>query len=497
MKLLYGNLKILMILTLPVMFFASCSEDEIEPVAPTSGFAFDTNEMTVTFANTSENADSYTWNFGDGETSTEENPTHTYSKGGTYTVKLTAVSDNGHDLESKNVTVVWPGPAPIAEYSFEKDGLTVNFTNASENAVSYKWEFGNNYSSTDESPSHTYTAPGTYTVILTAIGEDGTEVEVSKEISVVPAPKTNFSFGADGLTVIFTNSSEYATSYKWDFGDGNTSTEEHPTHTFAAGGTYTIVLTATGEDGTEVEASEEVTVEEPGPMYNIVFVTDDDNDDEQILWLQGEGFIVTTYYNSSLSSAPQADIDMLNAAELVIIGRSVSSGDFDGDDKSAWNALTVPVILNSQWAARDNRLNWFDNDGNPDAHAPEVAELVRAQIQEPEDVVFEGVTIGGDNLLPWLTTPVNLIYLATATNGKVLAVSAPGNADSAEGGAMLFVRFETGTEFYTGAGDAPAGPRTYFGFGADEGGTSYYWQLSDEAKQVYLNEIYRMVEPAE
>ncbi|MCX2679824.1 DUF4998 domain-containing protein [Galbibacter sp. EGI 63066] len=232
----------------------------------------------------------------------------------------------------------------------------------------------------------------------------------------------------------------------------------------------------------------------PVPMPKLVFVTDDSNDNEQIEWLREQGFHVTTYYNSSFGSAPQEDIDMLNAVDLVIIGRSGNSGDFDGEEKTGWNALTVPLILNSQWAARDNRMNWFNNDGNPAAYDPGGGAIVRAQIQQPGDIAFEGVTLD-NNLLPWLNTPVNLLYVdsTTPTNGEVLAVGAPGDAESEEGGAMLFVRFELGTEFYTGAGDAPAGPRTYFGFGADTD-ASYYWQLTDETKQVYLNEIKRMLE---
>lgn len=494
MEPIYGNLKILMILALSAIFFASCSEDEVVAVDPTANFIFEVEERTVTFTNTSENAQSYNWNFGDGGTSTEEHPTHTFSQNGTYTIKLTAVGEGGHDLESKEVTVDVPVPTPTADYNFEVEELTVTFTNASENAVSYEWDFGDNNTSTDENPIHTYTAPGTYNVVLTTIGQDGIEAEASLEVTVVNTPTADFTYEADQLKVIFANLSKNATSYAWDFGDGNTSNEQHPTYIYSEEGTYTVVLTATGEDGTEAEASKEVTVELPAGT--IVFVTDDSNDNEQIEWLREQNYIVTTYYNSSFSTAPQADIDMLNSADLVIIGRSGSSGDFAGENKIAWNELTAPLILNSQWIARDSRMNWFSNAGDPAAYNPNPSEIIRAQIQEPGDVAFEGVTIG-NNLLPWLDTPVNLLYVGTPTSGKVLATGAPGDAESEEGGPLLFVRFDAGIEFYSGAGDAPAGPRTYFGFGADEGGTSYYWQLTDEAKQVYLNEIHRMVESGE
>ncbi len=482
-----------MILALSAMCFISCSEEEMEPVEPIAGFSTVTNELTATFTNSSENVRSYSWNFGDGNTSTEESPSHDYEDAGIYTVVLTATGANGKIVEAdEDITII---ENLKADYTFEKEYLMVTFTNASENAVSYSWDFGDGNTSTEKSPIHTYEAPGTYTVTLSATAQGGTIVEISQEITVEGPPMADYTFDDEGLTVNFTNISENVVTYSWDFGDGNTSTEENPSHTYAGEGTYTVVLTATSEDGLVVETSQEVTVEIPvdTSLYTIVFVTDDALDDDQIGWIEEKGFKVIRYYNNALSTAPQEDIDMLNAADLVIIGRSGSSGDFDGNDKIAWNAITTPLILNSQWGARNNRLNWFDNAGNPAAYNPEGGEVVRALIHEPDDLAFDEGTIGEDNLLPWLDSPVNLLYTNTATNGQVLAASAAGDGGSTEGGAMLFVRFETGTEFYAGAGESASGPRTYFGFGADEGGVSYYWQLTDEAKAVYFEEIIRLV----
>ncbi|MDN3669513.1 PKD domain-containing protein [Echinicola jeungdonensis] len=492
MEKIYRNLRFLMILALSAMFFISCSEDEMEPVEPSAGFTYTADQLDINFANNSENVSSYSWNFGDGNTSTEESPSHTYGAAGTYTVVLTAKGINGKTVEAdQDITIV---EDLTADYTVEKEYLDVAFTNTSENAVSFTWNFGDGNTSTEENPSHTYAEAGTYTVVLTATAQGGTEVETSKEVTVVPPPAADYTFDDEGLTVNFTNASENVVTYSWDFGDGNTSTEENPTHTYAEEGTYTVTLTATSEDGTEVVTSKEVTVEVPvdTSLYSIVFITDDSNDDEQIAWLQEKGFNVTIYYNSTLSTAPQEDIDMLNAADLIVIGRSGSSSHFDGDDKTAWNALTAPIILNSQWAARNNRLNWFDNNGNPVRYNPGGGELINAQIQQPDDEAFEEVAIGEENLLPWINTPVNLLYVNTTPNGEVLAESAVAAGGDPGAGAMLFVRFEANTEFYAGSGDTPAGPRTYFGFGADEDG-SYYWQLTEEAKAVYFEEIIRLV----
>ncbi len=231
----------------------------------------------------------------------------------------------------------------------------------------------------------------------------------------------------------------------------------------------------------------------PVELSQIAFVTDDSSDDEQIEWLREQGFYVTIYYNSGFGSASQDDIDMLNSKDLIIIGRSGNSGDFAGEEKIAWNSLTVPLILNTQWAARSSRLNWFDHSDGP----VKVADIgaVRVQVQEPGDPAFEGVTMERDNLLPWSNTPDDFLYINPGSNANLLAVTPPGEAEREEGGAVLFARFDTGVEFYPGAGESAAGPRTYFGFGSDaDDGNSYYFPLTEEAKQVYLNEINRLVE---
>ncbi|WP_186758129.1 PKD domain-containing protein [Echinicola salinicaeni] len=494
MKKFYGNLLVLMTLAFSTLFLPSCTEEGLEPAEPIAGFTTVTNELEATFNNSSENVSSYSWNFGDGNTSTEESPTHTYEYAGIYTVVLTAKGANGTIVEAdEDITIV---ENLKADFAFEMEYLAVNFTNSSENAVSYSWDFGDGNTSTEEHPMHTYEEAGTYTVVLNSTAQGGTSVQTSQELTVVGPPMAAYTFDDEGLTVNFTNTSENVISYSWDFGDGNSSTEENPSHSYSAAGTYTVVLTATSDDGKVVTTSQEVTVEVPvdTSLFTIMFITDDANDDAQIEWLREKGFNVNTYYNGALSTAPQEDIDMLNAADLIIIGRSGSSSDFDGNDKIAWNALTAPLILNTQWAARNNRLNWFNNSGNPIAYNPAGGEVISAQILKTDDATFDEVTLTEENQLAWINTPINFLYAATDTNGEVLAESVGAAGGDPGSGAMLYVRFETGTEFYDGAGESAAGPRTYFGFGADEGGVSYYWQLTDEAKAVYFEEILRLVQ---
>jgi len=153
-----------------------------------------------------------------------------------------------------------PPPAPIANFSFNGAGgnapATVTFTNSSSNATSYNWDFGDGSTSTEKNPQHIFTSGGTFTVELIAKGEGGSNSK-SKTINIsdIEAPVANFTIsGAGGFApsnVTFTNTSTYANSYSWDFGDGSAaSTEISPTHIYNVGGVFTATLTATGDGGT-------------------------------------------------------------------------------------------------------------------------------------------------------------------------------------------------------------------------------------------------------
>lgn len=235
--------------------------------SPGADFAADVTSgivpLTVTFTNNSINANSYDWDFGDSNTSTEENPSHTYTSAGTYTVTLTATGDSTSDTETKtDYITVTTGILPVA--AFEADvttgfaPLTVTFTNQSTDSTSYAWDFGDSNTSTVENPSHTYASAGTYTVTLTATGDSGSDT-MTKTDYIVATEALAAGFSADLTvgpvphTVNFENLSTGATSYSWDFGDGNTSIEVNPTHTYTEIGAYTVSLSATGDEGTDTE----------------------------------------------------------------------------------------------------------------------------------------------------------------------------------------------------------------------------------------------------
>ncbi len=133
-----------------------------------------------------------------------------------------------------------------------KIGDTVHFVNCSQEALEFSWSFGDSETSTEVSPSHVYTTPGTYTVTLLAMNGGITEtvtmeVNVAKEVVACfeVSPEEPFSVGD---TVYFTNCSEEATDYNWNFGDNTTSTEAETYHIYTEPGDFDVTLTATKGD---------------------------------------------------------------------------------------------------------------------------------------------------------------------------------------------------------------------------------------------------------
>lgn len=162
-----------------------------------------------------------------------------------------------------------PGPevkAPVADFSYEIDGLKVTFTNKSTDAASYKWEFGDDETSKEQSPVHEYAAAGEYTVTLTAANSKGETNKKSVTISLAGKVQAYFSAvcpegrdGEFGKGIQFdATASANAASIVWDFGDGESSTDFKPFHIFNNFGKYTVKITVTGVAGDVADYSAEV-----------------------------------------------------------------------------------------------------------------------------------------------------------------------------------------------------------------------------------------------
>ena len=224
--------------------------------------------LSVTFKDITTGAPTtWNWDFGDGTSSTEQNPTHVYSAAGNYIIKLTASNAAGSTVLSKYNYIKVTGTAaqtPIASFNSNVNSgnapLNVLFTDTSTGTpTAWSWNFGDGASSTQKNPTHTYSAAGSYTVTLTVNNAAGSNtVTKSSYITVTGttaqkpvincwgSPRT----GNAPLNVFFKDSSTGSpTSWNWNFGDGTSSTLQNPKHTYSAAGSYTIKLTVTNAAG--------------------------------------------------------------------------------------------------------------------------------------------------------------------------------------------------------------------------------------------------------
>jgi PKD repeat protein len=221
---------------------------------PFADFDYTVDGSTVTFENLSQFGTSYLWNFGDGNTSTQFNPVHTYNQDGTYTVKLTTTNICGNDMVTHIITIITP---PYADFSSDAvegcDPFEVQFLNySSDNATSWLWTFpgGSPPTSTAFEPAIVYETPGTYNVTLKAINSAGQDIYTATNyITVNPMPGAAFTYSGSGLQITFNSAGSLGDFFAWNFGDGQTSTLVNPVHTYAQGGSYTVTLTVSNGCG--------------------------------------------------------------------------------------------------------------------------------------------------------------------------------------------------------------------------------------------------------
>ncbi|MBI5856230.1 MAG: PKD domain-containing protein [Sphingobacteriales bacterium] len=212
----------------------------------------------INFTNTSTGPPtlSYIWDFGDGNFSPLPNPSHTYTANGTYTVTLVTSSTAGCvDTFRSNPIVIGGFTTSFSSPLSVCINQTVNFTNTSTPApVSSNWTFGDGGTANIINATHAYVATGSYTVWLYNTYSSCTD-SISQTITVNPRPVADFSAPVTTrceppLTVNFQDlSTGGATAWQWDFGDGNTSTLQNPSHTYSAYGNFTVTLIATNGFG--------------------------------------------------------------------------------------------------------------------------------------------------------------------------------------------------------------------------------------------------------
>ncbi|MBN2681760.1 MAG: PKD domain-containing protein [Bacteroidales bacterium] len=225
--------------------------------------------LPVNFINMSEGAETYYWHFGDGASSGEVNPSHTYTNytntDVTYNMGLVATSEYGcQDTFIYHVTVF---ATPLASFTatptFQVYPSTiVDIVNQTTGIWDYYWTFGDGQETSNANPwTHDYDTWGTYQITLFASGENCSDSISHTVIIDAPPPQAAFEPNASGCApfhVIFENQTLYGTSFYWNFGDGGSSTMEHPSYTYHHPGVYIVSLKVIGYHGEEVLAEDRV-----------------------------------------------------------------------------------------------------------------------------------------------------------------------------------------------------------------------------------------------
>lgn len=274
------------------------------------------------------------WDFGDGNTSTLEQPTHEYAQEGEYQVAVTITKEKGCQASRSNLIVVkyqttsppqnddckalyhFTKVAPDSlKFKFFDDSEQVNNTMDNDTIVSWLWDFGDGNTSTLEAPEHEYAIEGNYEVSLTITKEKGcqatvTNLVIAKKIITIPtACQAYFEIEKsmdNPLTVKFNDlsiiSNDTYQEHLWDFGDGNTSSEKNPTHTYTEKGEYNVTLTIKTIAGCESTVDLPIEVDLPNITpddCNALFSYNVITDDELIVKFNDQS---TSFNNDNITS---------------------------------------------------------------------------------------------------------------------------------------------------------------------------------------------------
>jgi gliding motility-associated-like protein len=238
------------VVTLIAASVAGCIDTATIPVdviviLPTSAFTYmqEPCKGNCSFINLSSGG-MYSWNFGDGDSSYQQNPVHTYSGPGVYNVTLiTTLTPFCADTLQQIVNI---NSFPRASFTIQHEQCSffADFVNTSTGTQSWQWSFGDTATSSLQSPSHTYSAAGVFPVTLIGTDVFGCTDTARDNITVIALSHAGFTYSIDtcGEQVLFINDSRDATTYYWDFGDFQYSSDVHPVHSYPVAGSFTVTL---------------------------------------------------------------------------------------------------------------------------------------------------------------------------------------------------------------------------------------------------------------
>jgi PKD repeat protein len=311
---------------------------------------------------TSDNVDTFddtvvewTWNFGDGSSSDEQNPTHIYTSPGNYVPTLSAIDNQGNVVVGIGPPLISAEPTNLLYSASVTNGLvplnvffSAAHTDADGNAITYwSWSFGDGATSGLENPSHTYTSPGSYTVALTATNALGDSLTGTgpTNITVMARPALVFSAsptnGPPPLTVQFGTPAvdslgNAIVAWNWDFGDGvGSSTQSSPTYVYNSFGNYQPSLNVENSLGEFFNAS--------GPGISVFFTVN-----FTACPTNGK-FPVTVQF-----TGPSIDSE----------GYAVTSWNWDFGDGMGTSSLQNPTYVYTSPGVYQPALNVEDGQGN-------------------------------------------------------------------------------------------------------------------------------------
>ncbi len=231
-------------------------------------------ENGIQFTNNSANADSALWIFGDGQVSGAWEPSHVYTDTGLFTVSL-IISDRGcrDTMIEEDFIRILP---PRASFSVTEDigcqlPYQLDIKNTSIGADTYRWDFGDGSNSTDKEPNHTYTSGGEYNIVLEVTNDETGCTHIADFPMTISSIKADFDIGdVDGcapVSVQFTDVSEGAEKWNWNFGTNRTSNKQHPIIAFSTG-TYDVSLIVSNQEGCTDTLTQEQAIKVNGPKFN-------------------------------------------------------------------------------------------------------------------------------------------------------------------------------------------------------------------------------------